>query len=368
MELLIFLIPFFTSAVLLLFFRKQTKWWEHAVLIIPSLIVGASLLWGFERAESSDTEYLGSYVTKARYYEPWNELERRTRTYRDSKGHSHAETYYVTVNHPERWTYTDHSGRERDCSRYDFSAMKSRLSVASVFVDMHRSYYTRDGDAYEYAWNGETAKLYPVTREHEYENKVKSSRSVFKFEDISKKEARRLGLYDYPEIHLCDQQPILGVKFPQNQERTIRLLNARYGPLKEFRVYLLFFRNKPLSIADKQRSYWQGGNKNELVVCVGLDRQNRVMWSDAFSWCDSPVLAVKSRDWFLSHRLNLCAFAEYIEPIVAKEWKRKEFSDFKYLSVELSDWQYWTIIFLMLVLNVGLSVWIVRNGYRNTIP
>ena len=37
MELFVFLIPFFVSAVLLIFFRKQTTWWEHAVLIIPSL-------------------------------------------------------------------------------------------------------------------------------------------------------------------------------------------------------------------------------------------------------------------------------------------------------------------------------------------
>lgn len=365
MELLVFLIPFFVSAVLLLFFRKQTTWWEHAVLIIPSLLVGAAMIWAFERAESSDTEYLGSYVTKIRYYEPWNEQVRRTKTYTDPKGISHTQTYYETENHPEYWTYYDHSGRERECSNEEFSAMKDRLQAPSVFVDMHRDYYTRDGDAYEYQWNGQTAQLYPVTRSHEYENKVKASRSVFKFEDISEKEARRIGLYDYPDIHLRDQCPIIGAKFSARQERAIRVLNAQYGPKKEFRLYLLFYRNKPLSIADRQRSYWQGGNKNELVVCVGLDNRNRVVWSDAFSWCDSPVLSIKSRDWFMSHRLDLCAFASYIEPIVQKEWKRKNFADFKYLSVELSDKQYWGIIILMLLLNIGLSVWVVRNDFRN---
>nr|DAN12954.1 MAG TPA: hypothetical protein [Caudoviricetes sp.] len=169
MELLVFLIPFFVSAVLSLFFRKQTTWWEHAVLIIPSLLVGAAMIWAFERAESSDTEYLGSHVTKIRYYEPWNEQEIRTRTYTDSKGESHTETYYVTVNHPERWSYFDHSGKERDCTSQEFSAMKDCLQAPSVFVDMHRQYYTRDGDAYEYQWNGQAAQLYPVTREHEYE-------------------------------------------------------------------------------------------------------------------------------------------------------------------------------------------------------
>ena len=81
MELLVFLIPFLVSAVLLLFFRKQTTWWEHAVLIIPSLLVGAGMIWAFERVESRDTEYLGGYGTKIRYYEPWNEQGMKTRKY-----------------------------------------------------------------------------------------------------------------------------------------------------------------------------------------------------------------------------------------------------------------------------------------------
>jgi hypothetical protein len=221
MELLVFLIPFFVSAVLLSLFRKQTTWWEHAILIIPSLLVGVAMIWAFERVESSDTEYLGSYVTKIRYYEPWNEQKEHTEIYTDDKGESHTRTYYTMVNHPERWTYYDHSGRERKCSNEDFSAMKRRLSVASVFVDMHRHYYTRDGDAYEYRWNGQPATLYSVTREHEYENKVKASRSVFKFEDISEKEARRLGLHDYPKIRfatsrLSSEQSSLPVRSEQS--------------------------------------------------------------------------------------------------------------------------------------------------------
>lgn len=150
MEVLVFLLPFFVSAFLLIFFREQTTWWEHAVLIVPSLLVGVGLLWTFKRAESSDTEFLGSYVTKIRYYEPWNERVAHTRTYTDSKGNTHTETYYVTEEHSEKWAYSDHSGRERDCSSDVFSAMKERLAASPVFVDMHRDYDTRDGDAYDY--------------------------------------------------------------------------------------------------------------------------------------------------------------------------------------------------------------------------
>ena len=94
---------------------------------------------------------------------------------------------------------------------------------------------------------------------------MKASRSIFKFEDIDYQQARKLGLFEYPDIVLYDQNPVLGLKIPKNQEKAMRWLNGYYGERKQFRVFVLFFTNKPEEIVEKQRSYWQGGNKNELV-------------------------------------------------------------------------------------------------------
>lgn len=145
----------------------------------------------------------------------------------------------------------------------------------------------------------------------------------------------------------------------------MRWLNGYYGERKQFRVFVLFFMNKPEEIVEKQRSYWQGGNKNELVVCVGIDKNKNVKWCNAFSWCDSPVVGVKSRDWFMSNPVNLEKYAEYIGPIVEREWRRKNFEDFDYLTIELTDGQYWAIIILLLIFNIGMSFWIVTNNYKN---
>ena len=145
----------------------------------------------------------------------------------------------------------------------------------------------------------------------------------------------------------------------------MRWLNGYYGERKQFRVFVLFFMNKPEEIVEKQRSYWQGGNKNELVVCVGIDKNKNVKWCNAFSWCDSPVVGVKSRDWFMNNPVNLEKYAEYIGPIVEKEWHRKKFEDFDYLTVELTDVQYWAIIIILLIFNIVMSFWIVTNNYKN---
>jgi hypothetical protein len=46
-------------------------------------------------------------------------------------------------------------------------------------------------------------------------------------------------------------------------------------------------------------------------------------------------------------------------------WQRKHFEDFDYLSVELTDTQATILLILILIYNIGVSVWIVTNEYRN---
>lgn len=62
MEIFIFLIPFVVAAFLLIFFRKQTTWWEYAVLIVPSILIGILMEFVFKQSNAADTEYLGSYT------------------------------------------------------------------------------------------------------------------------------------------------------------------------------------------------------------------------------------------------------------------------------------------------------------------
>jgi hypothetical protein len=73
MEIFIFLIPFVVAAFLLIFFRKQTTWWEYAALIVPSILIGILMEFVFKQSNAADTEYLGSYVTRIRHYDVWNE-------------------------------------------------------------------------------------------------------------------------------------------------------------------------------------------------------------------------------------------------------------------------------------------------------
>ena len=83
--------------------------------------------------------------------------------------------------------------------------------MPAVFKDMHRSYRSKDGDAYVTSWNRTRENSYPVTWTHLYQNKVKaSSYSIFKYGNMSEEEIKENKLFDYPEIKNNDQNPILG--------------------------------------------------------------------------------------------------------------------------------------------------------------
>lgn len=240
-----------------------------------------------------------------------------------------------------------------------------------LMQDMHRKYYTIDGDMQYYLWDNNKNTVYDFTYPHTYKNKVKVSKSIFNFEDISEKDAKKLGLYDYPEIYdRYKQDYVLGYNsFSKNDSgrKYINYINAVYGPKYQFRTYILIFKNKDISISEKQKSYWVGGNKNEFIICVGIDSvSNKIKWSNAFSWCDTPSLEIYTEQ-FLSGQdsLNIYSIADFLSKKVPTLWKRKEFKDFDYIGIELKYWQYILILVIITLYNIGCSIYVIKNNFKN---
>lgn len=380
MEIIVYLIPFIVAIGLLVFARKQTAWWEYVVLILPSMLLAFIVEECMKEYNTSDTEYLGYYVTKVSHYDAWNEYIHRTCTRevpagRDAQGHTRyrEERYdcsYVD-DHPEEWTYTLNNGHEEYFyNEKEFQEAVNKLQTKPQFRDMHRDYYTLDGDCHDYYYDGQESHAITKTVSENYTNKVKSSHSLFKYETISKKEKDTLGLYDYPPIINGDQCPIVGAKMDKKSENALRYLNGYYGMSKQFRCYIFIYRDKPVNIVEKQRSYLMGANKNELIICIGYNsKHHTVDWCEAFSWSDAPILEAKAKDYFISkNRLDIVGFCKYIRPYIQKDWHRKQFNDFKYITVDLSDNQMTWVFILVLLYNIGISIWIICNSYTAAKP
>ena len=269
MEIVIYSLPFIISIILLIFFKKYIVWWEYICLVGISILFTFLLKSAFVASLEYDTEYLGGYITKITHYDEWDEWIHKTCTRRvpcgrDSKGNTiyRTETYDCSYReyHPERWTYTDNYNREEyfyNKSYFD-AAMKELGHPKMVFRDMHRKYYRIDGDAQDYYYDGTPQHLRALVWKNSYQNKILASHSIFKFEDIDDDDADSLGLFRYPDVNDNDQAVILGFKAGKEVHKQYKYINSIYGARKQFRIYVLVFRNKPLEISEKQNSYWQG--------------------------------------------------------------------------------------------------------------
>ena len=62
-----------------------------------------------------------------------------------------------------------------------------------------------------------------------------------------------------------------------------------------------------------------------------------------------------------SDKIDGLKLSEYISLETKKHFRRKEFSDFDYLSVELPASSYWLIYIVTLLTNIGIGFFVVKN-------
>lgn len=386
---LMFLIPIVFAVLLLIFFKKKVMLWEYAILIFPSIIISTAIYLGMISHSQTDVEYVGDYVTTIRDYDPWDEYIHRTcyHTITTSNGRGGITTTRVPYDcsyvdkHPRKYTQVLSDGSENEISKSEFIRLSKMWKTPLYFVDMKRDYHSIDGDMHQKSWDKNPLHSKTVTYEHSYKNKIKTSHSLFGFTHIDKEEAKKIPLFDYPELTTTDsktlfgdfydtnQNPILGYT-PSKDELTLwQYINGYYGVKNQFRAYILVYYNKPISIVEDQRSYWEGGNKNEMIMCFGVDSTtNNIQWSEAFSWCDKPTFEVNFRSYMNSQdsaKLDLIALGNWVETTGIKYWERKEFKDFDYIKIELNGTQLTWLFIIVMIFNLGMSIYIVSNSYTN---
>ena len=342
-------------------------------LSIPTLftlMLIAFLSFSMKSCNSTDTEYLSYYYTKLRHTDKWNEYIHQTCTRRVKTGETQdgepiykEEEYdcsYVDE-HPERWIAYDNDNSEIYLDEDEWMRIKNKWKVPSIFVDMHRDYYTLDGDAQDYVWDKKKETIETYSQTHQYHNYIANSQSQFKFRDISRSEANELGLYDYPKIENNEQNPIIGyTKFVKNSDiKELQYLNAIYGKSKQFRTFVLIYADKSPSIVEDQRCYWQGGNKNEFIICIGIDsKTNELKWVNGFTWMDDETMLLRCRDEMSQKKQFLIKdYSQWIQKNI-KLWKRKEFKDFEYIEedVSLTDGQMMEIMVTVIIVNILILI------------
>jgi hypothetical protein len=361
--------PFLGIALLLSIksFREKTVWWELAIplgITILAIFISKLII---DKSMTDDTEYWGSYVISAEYYEDWNEYIHQTctRTYTDSDGNSHTETYdcsYVSY-HSEYWQVNTNIGQELKISESRFNYYVKKFG-GKQFVDLHRDYHTDDGDKYVAKWNYVFEMIEPITVTHTYENRVAASHSIFKFEEP---DTANFKLFDYIEPDnnyqinsiLTEKSNIYNIK---EANKLLSRYNAFLGNKKQVRIWFLIFDNKDYQYAIQQENYWQGGNKNEFIVSLSVDDSNYVQWCKVISWTDVEQLKVDVRNYIKNmNKLDLINAVEYIKNNIETRFVRKSFKEFDYLTVEPTTTALIIVYILSLLITIGTTIFVIKN-------
>jgi len=364
------IIPFIVTIYVIIRYKRKVTLWEIAIPLTICVILIAVCKVFTHAIQTTDIEYWGGCVAQAEYIEDWDkEVPCRHPIYEtDSKGNSVFVGYehvYDVDYYPPQWFVTDSNGIKLRIDKYKFEELAKRFKNR-VFVDLHRHYHSKDGDKFVTKWDGSDNTLEPVTTTHYYENRVQASQSVFGYCSVDPKV---YGLFKYPKISGYYNCPAIlgydGSDLSQAQ-RAFNVINSRLGPKRQVRVWVLVFLNQPLQAGFDQENYWQGGNKNEFVITIGINKEGKVRWCHVFSWTKVESLKIETRDYVTSRsKLDLVNLAQWIGPELEKRFVRKHFKDFGYLSVEPPFWMIIIIYIFVMLVSIGTSYWIVKNEFEN---
>jgi hypothetical protein len=364
-------IPLLVAFILYKYFSHKTVWWEFFIPLVASLIFTFSMKLTIEAVQVSSKEYWGSIVDRVEYYEDWNEWITQTCTRScccDSKGENcGTETYDCSycLYHPPIWRIVTTTGETIDIDQSEYVSIKRKLGNEQFF-ELNRSYYTDDGDEYYSKWQNDSSTAIPVTTLHHYENRVKAAdQSVFHFEDVSKADVKKYSLKEYPEIlTYYKMQSVIGDSSEDAllADKKFCYINGLLGHKKEVRIFVLIFKNQPIDAGLYQEWYWSGANMNEFVICIGIDKERNVKWCKPISWTRSEILKAEVKNFVQSQtKLNLSDVADFTKKQVDKEFVRRSFKEFNYLTVEPPMWAVILTYLLTIAINIGLSYWIIRN-------
>ena len=366
-----YILPVIACLLLHFEFDYEGPWTTYLWMIIFGEGTVGLLHWFFYDMHTSSTEYLGSMVKDINHEDAWTELVEVKETKTDNKGNSYTVTRIDERYHSEKYYLHTTRGSKIDTNFSFYCRVRDLWGLPANtlrWTGSHIKGGVRYGSFYTIADFKEEERenpnnWVPVTESNSYRNKVQASNSIFKFEKIDKKTASEIGLLDYPAIYSHDAPCVLSndILIPPALDELFRKFNARYAPEYQMRLYMLLYNaDRGISISEQQRSYWQGGNKNEFVICLGMNSKEEVEWARAFSWADDQIKEVETAQWLMQHsNVNWFDFHAWLRWHLI-DWKRKEFKDFDYISITLPLWQLLSIVFLTIAENSFAIYWAVK--------
>lgn len=374
------IIPILAAVIGWVLFKNKIVWWEILIPVAGSALFILISYYTMKSVTLDDVEYNSYIVTEAKYYEAWETWKKKTcsRTYSTGSGKNRrSHTVYYDCSHcdynSEYYVMVDSDGNEIRISREKYLSLIKLWKANPKFVELNRDINYRgscgkDGDMYRIVWNRDINTSITTTHTKHFTNILKCNHSAFNYPTIEQDKARTTGLYEYPDIVSYDYQTsVLGInELNSNHKKkivkTLDYINGAYGHKYKIKIFTLFYKNRDIDIAFQQEAYWDGGNQNEMIVCIGLDNLGNIEWVKPFSWCDNKRVLVDIREDLMEAPVkDEKAFYNAYMNAVKTHWHYKSFKDFNYLSFEPTSGQLWFVYILTIIISIGCVWWAVVN-------
>ena len=385
----VLLVPVIATVFLLGWHRKATNWMELIGMWVISilLIIGGQAL--ADKVGTMRTEYWGHLGIRAEHNEPYSYWTTCTETYAcgetctGSGSNRTCTTNYCTRTYPciedvSRKCYVDTRKADRFSVSYGkYQELMKRWGGKETFTDMYRERqhgrdlikkgkrgYTGDGNRYTTFWDEKWQTSEPIVTIHLYENRVAASHSVLNYTPLSEQEIKSYGVFEYPKGSI---PTVLSrsKRFPWG-DKYFSYLNGRYGPDRLMRLWVLIFENQDRDAALAQQRHWKNGNKNEFVMCIGIDKAGKVLWGEVFSWTERDELPVLARNYIENIGIltdeTMIEFAKWVESKICCSFVKPEFTDkYAHLRVDPPLWIVILVWGIILGATIGMCIFIVKN-------
>ena len=380
------IVPLIGAVILLLFYRDKITWWEVIAPIVACLLFTFLFKLTVETVQTSDSEWWGDLGVRAEYYEAWSTWVEETCTRSvpcgtDSKGNTQycTETYDCSYcdDTPAKWYLVKSNGKKISISQDKYNELMQRWHSQPSFVELNRSINThfscgQDGDMYYVSWNNDPLTSEPVSEEHSYENRIQAAHTAFDYPNVTPDDIKQYGLYDYPKLDGYTQPAVLGLDKVQwiserdkdTLQKRLMFFNGLMGPRKQLKVWVLLFQDKPELSANMQEALWKGGNKNEVVICLGVSSHtNYLQWVKAFSWTPNRRLLVNIREDLMHSNVFSQSKIYSILSNDLQQFERKHFKEFSYITVDPPSWAIIITFVLTIAITFFICRWAVVNQY-----
>lgn len=372
------IVPLVGTIITFICFRKKMTWWE---LLIPTTVC---LLFIFvfksmvEKSIVDDEEYIGALGIEAQYYERWETWVKRTCISCTGSGKTRScHTYdcsYCDLN-DERFYLLDELGRKFEISKSKYGELRSRWKATPQKVELNRKIVYKgscgkDGNMFKIHWDKKELTTEGTTTTQLYENRIKAAHSVFKYGNVSQEERKIYGIHEYPQVKGYTQKSILGIdSLPQftrrevlYMQKMVEYLNGYWGPRKHGRIWVLFYNGIPSVAGNYQEWAWEGGNDNEIVICIGLEKgTKKINWVKPFTWSPNRKIIPQMRDEINSIKvLNGFTLYKAINKHM-EEYERKDFKEFDYLTLDPPTWAIVVTFIVSIFLTLFVCYWAVVN-------